>query len=120
MRVYVGKLNSTSNTADKSSKTAVDEVISFAFDGGFREGSTAVLVGQWTKSYEGHPKANYNWSGTITKYDQSSGEIEIFTGEDTYYCFTGNVSGNTMKLDMFKQENRSEYGSAELQLKFTE
>jgi hypothetical protein len=76
MRVYVGKLTS-------ESKTAENEVITLIFNGGFRQGATVALTGQWTKSYAGEPKANYHFNGTVTKLSGDS--IEIFKGEKAYY-----------------------------------
>lgn len=77
MRVYKGKLNTNTSYATK------DEVITLVTNGGFRKGSTAVISGQWTVSYSGHPKANYSLTGTITRLDGN--QIELFVGEDQYY-----------------------------------
>ncbi|KAB8238456.1 hypothetical protein ETB97_001147 [Aspergillus alliaceus] len=108
MRVYSGKLNS-------ESKTAENEVITFVFNSGLQQGSTAVLTGQWTKSYSGDPKANYNFHGTVTK--ASGNSIEIFKGERAYYMFEGTVDGDKLNLTMKKQDG-SYYGKAELELVF--
>jgi hypothetical protein len=76
MRSYTGKATSRIGTLD-------NEVISFTFNGGFRQGTTALLISQWTKTWEGNPKVNYIHQGTITKLE--NGNIEIFKGEDSYY-----------------------------------
>ncbi|KAB8074260.1 hypothetical protein BDV29DRAFT_156857 [Aspergillus leporis] len=110
MRVYVGKLTS-------ESKTAENEVITLIFNGGFRQGATVALTGQWTKSYAGEPKANYHFNGTVTKLSGDS--IEIFKGEKAYYWFEGKASNDKLSLTMKKQDN-SYYGKAELSLVFKE
>jgi hypothetical protein len=77
MRIYQGKLNTNTSYATK------DETITLATSGGFRQGSTAVITGQWTVSHAGTAKANYSWAGTITKLDDD--RIELFVGENQYY-----------------------------------
>ena len=77
MRVYTGKLNTNTSYATEN------ELITLITNGGFRKGSTAVISGQWTKSYKGNLKENFSRVGTITKLE--NGEIEIYVGEDQYY-----------------------------------
>ncbi|PWY88270.1 hypothetical protein BO70DRAFT_350655 [Aspergillus heteromorphus CBS 117.55] len=116
MRVYSGKLNS-------QSKTAENELISLGFNGDLRKGTTAVLVGQWTKSYEETPKANYSSVGTVTKFDTGSASggdnIEIYKSEKPYYWFEGTAHADRLKLTM-KKQNGSFYGEAEMELAYKE
>ncbi|KAJ5936813.1 hypothetical protein N7466_003263 [Penicillium verhagenii] len=111
MRVYTGKLNTNTSYATK------DEVITLVTNGGFRTGSTAVLSGQWTKSFSGELKSNFARAGTITKLDGD--KIEIFVGEDQYYWFVGRVNGDKIVLNM-KKDGDDNYGKAELSLFYSE
>ncbi|KAE8321325.1 hypothetical protein BDV39DRAFT_210847 [Aspergillus sergii] len=113
MRLYIGKLN--------ADPYAENEIISFSFNAGFRQGSTAYLVGQWTQGATGEPKANYRFQGTITKLED--GQIEIFKDEDVYYWFKGRVSGESNKelvLEMYRKHDAKLYGNATLSFGFKE
>ncbi|KAJ5670044.1 uncharacterized protein N7477_005407 [Penicillium maclennaniae] len=111
MRVYQGKLNTNTSYATK------DETITLVTNGGFRQGSTAVITGQWTVSYTGVSKKNYSRAGTITKLEDD--QIEIFVDEDQYYWFEGKVSDDQIVLNM-KKDGDDNYGEAELSLVFSE
>ncbi|OKP14343.1 hypothetical protein PENSUB_14122 [Penicillium subrubescens] len=111
MRVYKGKLNTHTSYATK------DEVITLITNGGFRTGSTAVVTGQFTVSYTGHPKTNFSMVGTIT--DVSDDRFQLFLGENQYYWFVGTVTGDKIHMTM-KKDGVEDYGDAELTLVHSE
>ncbi|KAJ6189232.1 hypothetical protein N7519_004140 [Penicillium mononematosum] len=111
MRVYKGKLDTNTHYPTEN------EVIILATNGGFRQGSTAVISGQFTKAANGTPKSNFSIAGTITKL--ANDKIELFVGEDQYYWFVGTVSGDKITLTM-KSPELDDYGKAELSLFYSE
>ncbi|KAL4798119.1 hypothetical protein BDV19DRAFT_386776 [Aspergillus venezuelensis] len=111
MRIFQGKL--TTNT----SYPTENEIITLITDSGFRAGTTVAISGQWTVNYNKTPKANYFYSGSVSKLEGET--IEIFKGQGVYYWFEGTFKNDKLNLKM-KKEGNDNYGQAELSLIFSE
>ncbi|KAL2867739.1 uncharacterized protein BJX67DRAFT_380683 [Aspergillus lucknowensis] len=111
MRIFQGKLNTNTSYATEN------EVITLVTDSGFRVGTTVAITGQWTLSSQQTPKANYIFTGSISKLEGET--IEIFKGQGVYYWFEGAYKDDKLTLSM-KKEGDDNYGNAELSLVFTE
>ncbi|KAE8341852.1 hypothetical protein BDV24DRAFT_163076 [Aspergillus arachidicola] len=111
MRLYEGKLNI--RTQPWGSK----EFISFSFNGGFRQGSTAYMVSQWSQDNSG-PKPIYCFEGTITKLDENKIEI-FFDEESSFLWFNGEIRQDRLFLAMTRQGHYT-LGEAMLTLAFND